>query len=82
MKNAIPYIPTLLPILLFCRHTEIKLDLYEISVSLGLPKMEIIKMMKEETLSVRNTAVDIKIIGNLGKFSLFHETKSLVLQKL
>ena len=49
---------------------------------MGLPKMEILKRMKEETLSVRNTAVDIKIIGNLGKFSLFHETKSLVLQKL
>ena len=63
LSLAVPYFPTLLPVLLFCRNSELKLDLYKIKDAQSLPMISIKRRMIEERIALRNTAVDLKIIG-------------------
>jgi hypothetical protein len=58
----IPYIPVFLPILLFCRHTELKLRLWAFRDLGDTSKLEMWNSLIEEKLLVRSTANDIKII--------------------
>ena len=60
-----PYIPIMLPILLFCRHTELKLRLRSCLDLNDISKLEMWNSLMEEKMLVRNTANDIKIIGRL-----------------
>ena len=62
LKSILPYIPTLLPTLLYCRHTQLKMTLYRLN-TLEVDKQEISRSLLDEKLIVRNTANDIKIIG-------------------
>ena len=64
-RFLLPYIPILLPILLFCRHTQLKLKLRNAGVVRDTRKLELWSSMIDEKLLVRNTANDIKIIGKM-----------------
>ena len=62
-RLLIPYIPVFLPILLFCCHTELKLKLWAFRDLGDTSKLEMWNSLIEEKLLVRNTANDIKIMG-------------------
>ena len=64
-RSFVPYIPIFLPILLFCRHTELKLKLSKVRDVEDSKKLELWSNMIDEKLLVRNTANDIKIIGKI-----------------
>ena len=65
VRSIVPYIPIFLPILLFCRQTELKLKL-RTAIDVGdTSKLELWSNMIEEKLLVWNTANDIKIIGKV-----------------
>ena len=63
IRLVTPYIPILLPILLFCRHTELKLRLCSFLDVDDRSKLEMWNSLIDEKMLVRNTANDIKIIG-------------------
>ena len=65
VRIIVPYIPIFLPILLFCRHTELKLKLRRVLDVGDRSKLELWTNMIDEKLLVRNTANDIKIIGKV-----------------
>eukprot|EP00092_Neocalanus_flemingeri_P033785 GFUD01036733.1.p1 GENE.GFUD01036733.1~~GFUD01036733.1.p1 ORF type:complete len:485 (-),score=53.95 GFUD01036733.1:343-1797(-) len=56
-----PYLPMVLPILLFCRLTELKLHLHALTELDEIGKYEFWRLMEEKIL-VRDTANDVKII--------------------
>ena len=64
-RFLVPYIPIFLPILLFCRHTELKLKLRKVGDVGDTRKLELWSSMIDEKLLVRNTVNDIKIIGKM-----------------
>ena len=61
LRSIVPYIPIFLPILLFCRHTELKLKLRTVLDVRDTSKLELWTNMIDEKLLVRNTANDIKM---------------------
>ena len=62
-KSCAPYFPVVLPILLFCRHTELKLHLHSFMDIDDVSKQEMWNSLMEEKMMVRDTANDVKIIG-------------------
>ena len=69
VRLVTPYVPILLPILLFCRHTELKLRLRSFLDVDDISKLEIWNSLIDEKMLVRNTANDIKIIGMVNEIS-------------
>ena len=65
VRFTVPYIPIILPILLFCRHTELKLKLQKFHDVGDISMIELWNNLMEEKLLVRHAANDIKIIGKI-----------------
>ena len=64
LKSKIPYIPIILPILLFCKLAELKLEILSMLHD-GKNHLEVAKIWQllETGLRVENIANDVKIIG-------------------
>ena len=60
-----PYFPIVLPILLFCRHTELKLRLQSFTDLIDVSPLEMWNSLLVEKMLVRDIANDIKIIGEV-----------------
>ena len=63
LKSKIPYIPIILPILLFCKLAEIKLEILSLHDEKKIFDVAKIWHLMKTELRVENIANDVKIIG-------------------
>ena len=65
-KSSAPYFPVILPILLFCRLTELKLELHSLDLD-EIDKQDLWNSLMDEKMMVHDMANDVKIIGTYLK---------------